>query len=191
MYVGSNWQRWGQVRSFLEGYALAREQVGRACLVGWDWDKRPDWAVQKGIMGVDTDPTFLAELGVEFLDGVRFDEVVGTLGRARFAPVLHRPLFRHLGFVTNRTFETFYADTLPVLMLPRDFVSAIYGPAALTLIPGDDVAGYLRDAMQRPEHYWAAVLQTRDHLARHHSYAQRLQELAALAAAGGRSGAAR
>ena len=191
MYVGSNWQRWGQVRSFLEGYALAREQVGRACLVGWDWDKRPDWAVQKGIMGVDTDPTFLAELGVEFLDGVRFDEVVGTLGRARFAPVFHRPLFRHLGFVTNRTFETFYADTLPVLMLPRDFVSAIYGPAALTLIPGDDLAGYLKDAMQRPEHYWAAVLQTRDHLARHHSYAQRLQELAALAAAGGRSGAAR
>ena len=45
--------------------------------------------------------------------------------------------------------------------------------------------------MQRPEHYWNAVLQTRDHLARHHSYAQRLQELAALAAAGGRSGGAR
>jgi hypothetical protein len=191
MYVGSNWQRWGQVRGFLEGYASAREQVGRACLVGWDWNKRPDWAVEKGIVGVDTDPAFLAELGVEFRDGVRFDEVVGSLGQARFAPVFHRPLFRHLGFVTNRTFETFYADTLPVLMLPRDFVSAIYGPAALTLVPGEDMAGYLKDAMRRPEHYWTAVLQTRDHLARHHSYAQRLQELATLAAAGGRSGGAR
>lgn len=191
MYVGSNWQRWGQVRGFLEGYASARAQVGRACLVGWDWNKRPDWAVEKGIVGVDTDPAFLAELGVEFRDGVRFDEVVGSLGQARFAPVFHRPLFRHLGFVTNRTFETFYADTLPVLMLPRDFVSAIYGPAALTLVPGEDVAAFLKDAMQRPEHYWTAVLQTRDHLARHHSYAQRLQELATLAAAGGRSGGAR
>ena len=64
-------------------------------------------------MGIDTDPALLAELGVEFRDGVRFDEVVGLLGQARFAPVFHRPLFRHLGFVTNRTFETFYADTLP------------------------------------------------------------------------------
>ena len=78
----------------------------------------------------------LACLGVEARDGVRFDEVVGLLGRARFAPVIHRPLFRHLGFVTNRTFETFYADSLPVLMLPRDFVAAIYGEAALTLVPG-------------------------------------------------------
>ena len=73
-------------------------------------------------MGIDTDPALLARLEVEVRDGVRFDEVVGLLGKARFAPVFHRPLFRHLGFVTNRTFETFYADTLPVLMLPRDFV---------------------------------------------------------------------
>ncbi len=75
-------------------------------------------------MGIDTDPALLARLDVEVRDGVRFDEVVGLLGKARFAPVFHRPLFRHLGFVTNRTFETFYADTLPVLMLPRDFVKA-------------------------------------------------------------------
>ena len=132
-------------------------------------------------MGVDTDPAFLAELDVEFRDGVRFDEVVGLLGQARFAPVFHRPLFRHLGFVTNRTFETFYADTLPVLMLPRDFVAAIYGPAALTLVPGDDVAAHLTDALQRPGAYWDAVLKTRAHLAQHHSYAQRFQELGELA----------
>ena len=100
-----------------------------------------------GIMGIDTDPALLARLGVEVRDGVRFDEVVGLLGKARFAPVFHRPLFRHLGFVTNRTFETFYADTLPVLMLPRDFVAAIYGEAALTLVPGDDVAAHLDDAL--------------------------------------------
>jgi len=191
MYVGSNWQRWHQVRRFLESYAPARETIGRACLVGWDWDKRPDWAVQKGIMGVDTDPALLAELGVEFRDGVRFDEVVGTLGQACFAPVFHRPLFRHLGFVTNRTFETFYADTLPVLMLPRDFVSAVYGPAALALVPGDDVGAHLADALRQPEMYWEAVLQTRSHLAQHHSYAQRFQELGRLVQDGAPSGGSR
>jgi hypothetical protein len=191
MYVGSNWQRWEQVRQFLEGYGPARNQVGQVCLVGWDWSARPGWAVQSGIMGIDTDPALLARLDVEVLDGVRFDEVVGLLGKARFAPVFHRPLFRHLGFVTNRTFETFYADSLPVLMLPRDFVAAVYGAAASTLVPSNDLSAHLTDAMSRPEVYWDAVLETRSHLARHHSYAVRFEDLGALAAIRARPGGAR
>jgi hypothetical protein len=190
-YVGSNWQRWGEVRRFLEGYAPARREVGRVCLTGWDWSKRPDWAVQKGLLGIDTDPALLAELDVECRDGVRFDEVIGLLGKARFAPVFHRPLFRHLGIVTNRTFETFYADSLPVLMLPKEFVAAIYGPAATKLVPGDDLAAHLTDALNGPEPYWDAVLQTRSHLARHHSYAERYRQLAALVADHASSGATR
>jgi hypothetical protein len=180
MYVGSNWHRWDQVRRFLEAYGPVRGEVGGACLLGWDWDRRPDWAVQMGIKGVDTDPAFLAEHGVEVQGAIRFDEVTGALGKARFALVFHRPLFRHLGFVTNRTFETFYADALPVLVLPREFVAAVYGPAALALVPGDDVAVHLSDALRRPEKYWEAVFQTRSHLARHHSFARRLQELGGL-----------
>ena len=191
MYVGSNWQRWDQVRRFLEQYGRVRGEVGRACLVGWDWGARPDWAVQYGIMGIDTDPALLAELDVEVSHGVRFDEVIGLLGKALFTPVFHRPLFRHLGFVTNRTFETFYADSLPVLMLPRDFVAAVYGDAALKLVPGGDVAAHLTDALNKPEIYWDAVLQTRGHLALHHSYAQRFQELGKLAGIPPRSGAVR
>ena len=97
MYVGSNWQRWEQVRRFLEGYAPGSRASRAGMPVGWDWSARPDWAVQMGIMGIDTDPALLARLDVEVRDGVRFDEVVGLLGKARFAPVFHRPLFRHLG----------------------------------------------------------------------------------------------
>jgi hypothetical protein len=180
IYVGNNWHRWEQMRRFLEQYRAVRAEVGKVCLVGWDWGARPDWAIKQGIMGVDTDPALLAELDVEIRDCVRFDEVPGLLGKARFAPVFHRPLFRELGFVTIRTFETLYADSLPVLMLPRDFVEAIYGPAALALVPGDDVAAHLKDALRRPEPYWEAVLRTRAHLARHQSYRQRFQELGAL-----------
>jgi hypothetical protein len=191
LYVGSNWQRWSQVRPFLEAYGPVREEVGKLCLVGWDWGARPAWAEQSGIMGVDTDPALLARLDVEVRDGVRFDEVVGLLGKARFAPVFHRPLFRHLGLVTNRTFETFYADTLPILMLPRDFVTAVYGPAALTLVPGDDLAAHLTDAMRRPEAHWNAVLETRSHLEEHHSYARRFEALGTLAAIRAEAGGAR
>lgn len=179
VYVGSNWQRWEQVRAFLERYPA--DLAGPACLVGWHWDWRPDWAAEKGIQGVDTDPGFLAGRGVEIRDGVRFDDIPDLLGQARFAPVFHRPLFRHLGFVTNRSFETFHADALPVLMLPRDFVAAIYGPAALRLVPDGDLAAHLKDALDHPEPYWEAVFATRAHLARHHSYAERLRQLLALA----------
>ena len=191
IYVGSNWQRWEQVRGFLEQYRPVQAKVGAVSLVGWDWAARPDWATEKGIRGVDTDPALLGEMNVETPDGVRFHEIVGLLGKARFAPVFHRPLFRHLGFVTNRSFEIFYADTLPVLMLPRDFVEAVYGPAALALVPGSDVAAHLMDALERPEHYWDALLRTRDHLARHHSYARRFEELGRLAGAPGQPGGLR
>jgi hypothetical protein len=190
LYVGSNWQRWEQVRRFLERYQAVKARAGRACLVGWDWDERPQWAEKLGIKGVDTDKTFLETAGVETRSGVRFNEVVELLSKARFAPVFHRPLFRHLGIVTNRTFETFYADAIPVLMLPRDFVASIYGEAGLALVPGDDVAAFLDDALTRPEFYWDTVLQVRGHLARHHSYAQRLGELAMLPTTAPRLGAA-
>jgi hypothetical protein len=103
-----------------------------------------------------------------------------TVGQARFCPVFHRPLFNRLGLVTNRTFETFCADTLPLLMLPERAVEAIYGPAARPLAPGEDVAGRLRDMMRRPEAFWQAVLDTRAHLAQHHSFRKRFQELLAI-----------
>lgn len=191
MYAGSNWQRWSQMSVLLESYGKAREEIGKACLIGWDWAKRPDWAVQQGIMGIDADPALLERLQIEVRDGVRFDAVPGLLGQAKFVPILHRPLFRHFGFVTNRSFETFYSDTIPLLMLPKDFVRAVYGEAALALVPGGDPAELMLDAQKRPEHYWDAVLQTRAHLSKHHTYAHRLEQLVALAKAPARAGAVR
>jgi hypothetical protein len=190
MYIGSNWQRWDQVRKFLLEYEPVRARIGRACLMGWDWDRRPEFAVRLGLKGIDTDASLLAELDVQVHGGVRFDELTRLLSKARFVPVLHRPLFRRLGLVTVRTFETFYADALPVLMLPRDLVAAIYGEAALKLVPGGSLAEHLIAAMKRPEDHWDAVLKTRSHLARHHSFVQRLSELDALARSAGRAGAA-
>ena len=181
-YIGSNWQRWEQVHAFLKAHAPRRKTVGWAGLIGWDWKERPEWAVQQGLVGVDTDSAWLLENEVTVKDGVRFDKVLGYLSQSKFSPVFHRPLFRDLGLVTGRTFETFHADTIPVLMLPQPLVAQIYGPAALALVPGDDIAAFLTDALARPAFYWDAVIKTRAHLAKHHSYSRRLEELAALAA---------
>ncbi len=144
VYVGSNWQRWTQVRSFLQSYSACLDAIGQPCLAGWDWNERPQWAVDMGLHAIDTDPDLLADLRVEVRQGVRFDRVVELVGQGRFAPVFHRPTFRELGLVTNRTFETFLSDSVPVLMLPRPFVEGVYGSAALELVPGDDLAGHLK-----------------------------------------------
>jgi hypothetical protein len=179
-YVGTNWQRWTQVRRLLGAVEPLRGELGRICLAGWDWDKRPDWAVQMGIAGVDTDPELLGRLGVETRPAITYDEFVPFVSKARFSPVFHRPVYNQLGLVTNRTFETFCADTVPLLMLPDRYLEEVYGPAARPLAPGEDVAGRLRDMTRRPEAYWDAVLKTRAHLAREHSFERRFRELQAI-----------
>jgi hypothetical protein len=179
-YVGNNWQRWTQVQAFLEAVEPLQEKLGRACLAGWDWGQRPDWAVELGLNGVDVDPALLERLGVETKEAIAFNEVVEFMGQARFTPIFHRPLYNHLGLVTNRTFETFYSDTIPLLMLPDNLIEPLYGAHARLLAPGDDVAGRVEAILRRPEVYWEAVLKTRAHLAERHSYEQRFKELQAI-----------
>jgi len=180
IYVGNNWQRWTQMRRLLEAIEPLRSDLGRICLVGWAWDYRPDWAVELGLQGIDTDPDLLKRLGVEAGGGVAFNEFIGFVSQGRFCPIFHRPLFNHLGLVTNRTFETFCADTIPLLMLPDHLVNAIYGANARPLAPGTEEAARFTDMMQHPEVYWEAVLKTRDYLAEHHSYQKRFKELLAI-----------
>jgi hypothetical protein len=176
-YVGNNWQRWTQVRAFLEGLEPIRKELGRIRFVGWDWGKRPDWAVQLGIRGADVDPELLARLKVETQDAIPFTAVRDFLGQARFTPVFHRPLFNQLGLVTNRTFETFTCDTLPLLFLPKTLAERIYGPDVGPLVVGENVADHLREVGRQPERYWEAVLAVRRHLGEHHSFHRRLTEL--------------
>jgi len=179
-YVGNNWQRWSQMRGLLEGLSPIKDRLGPIALVGWAWDHRPDWAAELGIDGIDTDTALLQELGVELRGNIPFSEVIPFVSQARFAPVIHRPLFNHLGIVTNRTFETFCSDAIPLLMLPPDTIESIYGPAARPLAVGDDVAAHVEAIQRCPEVYWDAVLKTRAHLSSVHSYQRRMQELSAL-----------
>lgn len=180
VYVGNNWQRWSQIRRFLEAVEPIRDKLGPICLAGWDWDRRPDWAVEHGLQGVDVDSALLKRLGVETRWAIPFNEVIEFVGQGRFCPIFHRPLFNHLGLVTNRTFETFCSDTIPLLMLSDELIEAIYGADARPLAPGADVAGRLADMIHHPDVYWEAVLKTRAHLATHHSYQRRFKELLAI-----------
>jgi len=179
-YVGNNWQRWTQVRRFLEAIRPIHQRLGPIALSGWDWKRRPDWAVQMGIKGADVDPEFLQQLDVEIGDAIPYTEFSGFLSNVRFSPIFQRPLFNELGLVTNRVFETFIADTIPLVMVPEPVAESIYGPAVRPLLPTNDIESWLQDMIRNPEPYWEAILTVRQHLSVHHSYYQRLTELIAM-----------
>jgi hypothetical protein len=48
-YVGNNWQRWPQMEALLTAIEPIKEKIGPICFAGWDWARRPDWAVQMGL----------------------------------------------------------------------------------------------------------------------------------------------
>ena len=176
-YVGHNWQRWTQIRRLLEGVQPLSADLGPIAFAGSDWEKRPDWAVQLGLQGVDVDPELLARTRVQQRPPLPFQEMIAFMSQGKFSPVVHRPLFNELGFVTNRTFATFCADTIPLLMLPRNLVESIYGPAAEPLRIDQDVTGHLSQILRNPAPYWKAVLDTRKYLTEHHTFQHRFQEL--------------
>jgi hypothetical protein len=180
MYVGNNWQRWSQMELVLKAIEPIQDAFGPICLTGWDWARRPEWPVQLGLHGAYDHEALLERMAIQTADAIPFDQVTDRLSQARFSPVIHRPLFNHLGLVTNRTFATFHADTIPLLLVSRETLAAIYGPDAEPLAPDADITAWFKDVMSRPEQYWEVVAKTRDHLARNHSYKRRVQELLAI-----------
>ena len=180
MYVGHNWQRWTQLRPILEASGTLFDEVGQTCLIGWDWRRPPDWATAIGLQGATTDEKLLRTQRVEVHGPIRFSEVSQAYTKSQFSLVLIRPLYRHLGLVSNRVFESFVTDTLPLLGLPRSMILDIYGAAAERLILADEVREQLRDAISNPGPYWEAVLAVREHLSKHHSFVCRLKQLVGL-----------
>jgi hypothetical protein len=178
-YVGTNWQRWTQVRQIVASVGPVRHDIGRMRLTGWDWGSRPQWAAELNLKGVDVDPSLFSAFDVETEDAVPYNQVVARMSEAAFSPVLHRPLFNELGLVTNRTFETFCADTVPLLFLGETLVDGIYGPDAQQLRVTDDPGAFIQSVRTNPLPYWDAVLKTRRHLTEHHSYETRFNELLA------------
>lgn len=179
VYVGHSKFRWGPMERVLRAVELIRDRVGRVALVGHGWDELPPWA---GPMQIEdfyyADRGYLERIGVEIAPPIPFHQVIPWMSRAVFNPVVYRPLFERLGFVTCRTFETPAASTIPLFAQNAEYVTGIYGEAARELLLGDAPTERILDVLERPEHYAAAVRGVRAHLAARHSYAARLQELA-------------
>ena len=182
IYVGSNWFRWGPMRRVLCAVEPISWRVGHIRLAGHDWAGAPPW-IDSPLRdeAYQTDAALLERLGVELTAPVSVDQVVPTMSRALWNPVLARPTFNHLRLIHPRLFETPAAGTISLFSLDEAHVKELYGEPALELVFGEDATELIADVLDRPEHYAALMTQVRHHLAEHHSYDARLRDLLALA----------
>jgi hypothetical protein len=179
IYVGHTKFRWRGMVKVLRAIERVRDRVGRVALVGEGWSKPVDWmewGEHKANYYVDRD--YLKEIGVEALPPVPFQEVAVTINKGVFNPVVYRPVFEQLGFVTCRTFETPAAGTIPLFLLNRDYVTDIFGERAVELmIEGNDGQDKIVDVLERPDYYAEIVMGIRKEFRERHSPDARLREL--------------
>lgn len=179
IYVGHTKHRWRGMLKVLKAIEKVRDKVGRVGLVGEGWGKSLDWMEQgeaKAKHYIDRD--YLRKHRFEGLPAVPFDEVAVTIEKGVFNPVVYRPVFEQLGFVTCRTFETPAAGTIPLFLLNRDYVVEIYGePATELMITGEEDSDKILDVLARPGYYADIVMDIRKDFRERHSPSARLREL--------------
>ncbi len=184
-YVGHAKFRYFPMLRVLRAIEPIRDRFGRIAVVGHGWDSMPPWASWMQIEDYFyTDQDYLKKMGVEFIQPVPFAQVIHWMSKGTLSPVIYRPLFSHLRFVTCRTFETLAANTIPLLGLDAEYVSEIYGAQAVDLVLPQDIAAAqakVADIVNRPEHYAEIVLGLRKHLSEKHSFKARLREMVEIA----------
>jgi len=177
-YVGNNWFRWRPMKRVLAAIEPIRERCGRIGIVGNGWNE-----VAQSVSGplreaaCFTDPAYLAALGVELIPAVPVADVRSWMGKGRFSPLLIRPLYEHLSIVTPHVFETFTANTIPILVMPLQYATGIYGEEASGLVLKDDASGHILDVLERPTYYLTLVDAVRRRLAAQHTHEARLTQL--------------
>jgi hypothetical protein len=184
-YVGHAKFRYFPMLRVLRAIEPIRDRFGRIAVVGHGWDSIPPWASWMNIEDYFyTDQSYLQKMKVEYVPPIPFARVIDWMSKGIVSPVIYRPLFSYLQFVTCRTFETLAANTIPIFGLNPEYVREIYGEAAIELVLPNDLGGAqqkIADIVDRPEHYAAIVLGIRKHMAETHSFEVRLREMVEIA----------
>jgi len=179
LYVGNSKYRWPAMSRLLRSVESVRQRVGRIGIIGHGWNALPAWARFMDMESAYcTDSQYMRSLGVEFLPPVPFDQVICSMNKAVFNPVLTRPTFNHMRFVTPRYFETPAAGTIPLFLVEPEHVSDIYGKAALELVlPDNRPEDKIQDIFDRPGLYAEVTNDIRAHLSNYHTQQARLKQL--------------
>jgi hypothetical protein len=175
-YVGNNWFKWTAVRDFLEGLRSLRQFFGRIRFAGAWWDGS---TLASEVEGTYADPEYLSSMGVETRPPVPFGTVLSEMGAAVLSPVFVRPMLAAQKLVTPRMFETFAADTIPLLWCSDWYANELYGEIVRDLQIDPDTMEHVAQVKESASKYEALLADVKEQLLRAHSYECRVRELVA------------
>ncbi len=174
IYVGNNWYRWHDFVWLLEKIESIRSQLGRIAVFGKHWFDDPEPGFEEHTY---SDPTFLQARGVETFGSVRFDEVESHMGKGKLHPIFVRPVLNRMNLATPRMFETFVANTVPILPGYFQHATALYGPEVAPLYLTDNPSKTITAIMDKYSEYQSLAVEIGNTLKSDHSYDIRLTEL--------------
>lgn len=150
LYLGNNWYRWHDIKWFLKNISSVRKSIQDIALIGWCWDSE---IMPKFEEATYSEPELLEEYKVDVLGAPEFGHVEETMSRGKINPIFLRPVLNELKFATARMFETFCADTVPVIPPYFSHARELYGDEVLDLMLEKDVAGKVAHIIENYEDY--------------------------------------
>lgn len=173
MYIGNNWYRWHDIYKFVQLITPIRNRLKKVALVGnyWSSDVMLDYEE-----ATYSDPNFLNQNGIEILKSAPYGKVEETMSRSLLNPIFVRPILNHLGFVTPRMFETFNADTVPLVPYYFTHATRLYGKEIINLTMSDNPEDIIK-ILDNYDTYLNLSREIREMLKVKHSYEIRLNEL--------------
>ena len=166
-YVGNNWYRWTNIRSFFSGLAPLRTSLGRIALTGkwWGAETAPGYEA-----GTFSDSKFLNDLGIEIEASVPFGEVIPAMDEALISPLFVRSMLAAQYALTPRMFEVLCANTLPVFGRENEYLAALYGPESVRLCYGENPLELIQRIHDHPLSFYDLVLAIREQLYSRYNY---------------------
>jgi hypothetical protein len=106
-----------------------------------------------------------------------YGQVEKTMSRGKVNPILIRPILNEMGFVTPRMFETFAADTVPLIPNYFRHANELYGDEIFHLTLSPDPAVKIMEILENYQKYRDVSLRIGEKLRRKHSYQVRISQL--------------
>lgn len=178
-YVGNNWYRWNPMYRVLREVKKIKRDVGHVSITGHGWDSPAPWASPDTPKeAYKSDYKFIKSLDIDVFPPIKFSKVIGQMNKGVFNPVIYRPLFDKLNFVTCRTYETFAANTIPLFTYKNKSHLSVYGANETdALLIDNSPKKKILDVMNNQEKYIKIVKNVRARLRNEHSHDVRLKEL--------------
>ena len=174
LYVGNNWYRWHDITWLVNAVKPIRSELKRVALIGQYWTGEPMEGFEEA---TESDETFLTANNVEVYKSADYGEVESAMSRGKLHPILVRPILNEMKFVTPRMFETFRADTVPLIPYYFTHANSLYGADVSKLTISNDAT---KDISRILNDYQASEKLSRDireKLLDEHSYEVRLGQL--------------